>query len=56
MVANLGSIGLYLSFFDCGAVGVVSRRRGCAVMCNPLAPGGGGVGTDALVDTANLRV
>ena len=35
MEANLGCIGLYLSFLDWGAVGVESRRRGWAAIFKP---------------------
>lgn len=35
MEANLGCIGLYRSFFVCGAAGVISKRRGCAAILRP---------------------
>ena len=33
--ANLGCIGLYLSFFVCAKTGVWSSKRGCAVILRP---------------------
>lgn len=35
MDANLGCIGLYRSFFDCGADGVASSNSGCAAIFSP---------------------